>query len=232
MIVERSYSGNSREGPTSRRYFGTVMSRGRKYFQHGIAREVQSALIRAAAVHAQVLLDNDDDIDTKPANVRGHRVVRKPKYTRNVAAPVGYSGVRWLVDTGCPMDLVGLGDLKGPDRALIAKGGHTHTLHTANGATRTAGRVDADVGNLDEVIEAHILESTPSIISVGKRCMDMGYSFAWNAGCMPTRTCPSGRTVTLGVINNVPCLPHGDTQFVSPTLDDGEPAGVCVYVCT
>ena len=30
-----------------------------------IAREVQSALIRAAAVHAQVLLDNDDDIDTK-----------------------------------------------------------------------------------------------------------------------------------------------------------------------
>ena len=29
-----------------------------------IAREVQSALIRAAAVHAQVLLDNDEDIDT------------------------------------------------------------------------------------------------------------------------------------------------------------------------
>ena len=91
--------------------------------------------------------------------------------------------MRWLVDTGCPMDLVGLGDLKGPDRADI----RTHSLHTANGATRTAGRVDADVGNLDEVIEAHVLESTPSIISVGKRCMDMGYSFAWNAGCMPLR---------------------------------------------
>ena len=29
-----------------------------------IAREVQSALIRAAAVHAQVLLDNDEDIDS------------------------------------------------------------------------------------------------------------------------------------------------------------------------
>ena len=87
-----------------------------------IAREVQSA----AAVHAQVLLDNDDDIDTNPGDVRGHRVVRKPKYSRKVAAPVGYSRVRWLVDTGCPMDLVGLGDLKGPDRALalIAKGTH------------------------------------------------------------------------------------------------------------
>ena len=70
------------------------------------------ALIRAAAVHAQVLLDNDDDIDTNPGDVRGHRVVRKPKYTRKVAAPVGYSGVRWLVDTGY---------LKGPDRALIAR---------------------------------------------------------------------------------------------------------------
>ena len=189
-----------------------------------IAREVQSALIRAAALHAQVLLDNDEDIDTNPGDIRGHRVVRKPKYTRKVAAPVGYSGVRWLVDTGCPMDLVGLGDLKGPDRALIAKGGHTHALHTANGATRTAGRVDADVGNLDEVIEAHVLESTPSIISVGKRCMDMGYSFAWAAGCKSTLTCPSGRTVTLDVINNVPYLPHGDTQFVSPTPDDSEAA--------
>ena len=188
-----------------------------------IAREVQSALIRAAAVHAQVLLDNDEDIDTNPGDVRGHRVVRKPKYTQKVAAPVGYSGVRWLVDTGCPMDLVGLGDLQGPDRALVAKGGHTHALHTANGATCTAGRVDADVGNLDEVIEAHVLESTPSIISVGKRCMDMGYSFVWTAGCRPTLTCPSGRTVTLDVINNVPYLPHGDTQFVSPTLDDAEP---------
>ena len=95
-----------------------------------IAREVQSALIRAAAVHAQVLLDNDDDIDTNPGETRGHRAVRKPKYTRKVAAPVGYSGVRWLVDTGCPMDLIGLGDLKGPDK---------HALHTANGATRIAG---------------------------------------------------------------------------------------------
>ena len=53
--------------------------------------------------------------------------------------------------------------------------------------------------------------------------MDMGYSFAWNAGCMPILTCPSGRAVTLDVINNVPYLPHGDTQFVSPTLDDGKP---------
>ena len=73
------------------------------------------------------------------------------------------------------------------------------------------------------MLEAHLFESTPSIISVGKRCIDMGYSFAWNAGCMPILTCPSGRAVTLDVINNVPYLPHGDTQFVSPTLDDGEP---------
>ena len=158
---------------------------------------------RAAAVHAQALLDNDEDIDTNPGDVWGHRVVRKPKYTQKVAAPVGYGGVRWLVDTGCPMDLVGL---EGPDRALIAKGEHTHALH-----------------NLDEVIEAHVLESTPSIISVGKRCMDMGHSFVWTAGCKPTLTCPPGGTVTLDVINNVPYLPHGDTQFVSPTLDDAEP---------
>ena len=35
-----------------------------------IAREVQSALIRAAAVHAQVLLDNDEDIDTNLGDLK------------------------------------------------------------------------------------------------------------------------------------------------------------------
>ena len=179
-------------------------------------------LIRAASVHAQVVLENDEDSDLNPSDITGHRMVRKPKYTRDVAAPVGYGGVRWLVDTGCPMDLVGLGDMKGPDRAVIAKGGHTHALHTANGATRTSGRVDAEVGDLDKVIEAHVLESTPSIISVGKRCMDMGYSFEWKAGCKPTLACPSGRMVTLDVINNVPYLPPGNCQFVSPVGDEAE----------
>ena len=40
---------------------------------------------------------------------------------------------------------------------------------------------------------------------------------------MPTLTCPSGRTVTLDVINNVPYLPHGNTRFVSPIFVNAEP---------
>ena len=50
-----------------------------------IAREVQSALIRAAAVHAQVLLDNDEDIDTNPGDVRGHRTLRRLLHLLDIA---------------------------------------------------------------------------------------------------------------------------------------------------
>ena len=44
-------------------------------------------------MHAQVLLDDDEDIELDTGDIRGHRVVRKPKYTRKVAAPVGYNEV-------------------------------------------------------------------------------------------------------------------------------------------
>ena len=61
--------------------------------------------------------------------------------------------------------------------------------------------------------------NTPSIISIGRRCVDFGYSFRWDVFEVPILICPSGRTVKLDVINNVPYLPKGPVMFGAPNLD-------------
>ena len=55
----------------------------------------------------------------------------------------------------------------------------------------------------------HVLESTPPVLSVGKRCMDMGYSFVWLQGKNPYFMCPDGKIVELRVRDNIPYLMGG-----------------------
>ena len=52
-------------------------------------------------------------------------------------------------------------------------------FHTANGVTCSTKRSDIKFEAFNEPAQAHILEDTPSVISMGKRCVDLGYSFIW-----------------------------------------------------
>ena len=121
-------------------------------------------------------------------------------------------------DTGCPFDLVGMHDIPAQDRRHIKNGRTQHSLQTANGVAGTQGRVDATVESLDEDIEAFVMGNTPSIVSIGRRCVDFGYSFRWDAFETPVLICPSGRTVRLDVINNVPYLPKGPNLDACPAI--------------
>ena len=58
--------------------------------------------------------------------------------------------------------------------------------------------------------------NTPSIISIGRRCVDFGNSFRWDAFEMPVLICPSGRTVRLDVIKY---LSKGPVMFGALDLD-------------
>lgn len=49
-----------------------------------------------------------------------------------------------------------------------------------------------DVNDLEEVVEANVLECAPPIISTGARCMGMGHSLSFKSGCRPALACPSG----------------------------------------
>ena len=73
--------------------------------------------------------------------------------------------------------------------------------------------------DIDEVIDAHVMQNTPSLISIGKRCMEQGYTFTWPAGELPVLQGPGGKEIVLDVLNNVPHLPASRCNFSPPSTD-------------
>ena len=77
---------------------------------------------------------------------------------------------------------------------------------TANGSTQSNAVAEIDLNTLPGSITPYILEQTPSVLSVGTRCMDQGYSFVWPAGSSPFLVRPDGKAVVLKVDGHVPIL--------------------------
>ena len=52
------------------------------------------------------------------------------------------------------------------------------------------------------------MKDSPPVLSIGRRCMQDGWSFVWEAEEAPYVILPSGKIITCIVEGNVPCLPH------------------------
>ena len=79
------------------------------------------------------------------------------------------------------------------------------------------------VDELDETVEPHVLDETPTVLSVGRRCMKMGYAFHWMPGKLPFMVTPKQGFVHLQVKDDIPNL-VSDGKLRSnrhrPTIDD------------
>ena len=65
---------------------------------------------------------------------------------------------------------------------------------------------------MGEVAEPYVLDSTPDVLSIGRRCVEDGYEFVWKPYSLhPTITTPSGKVVKLV------------SRDCCPDLDDYEP---------
>ena len=132
-----------------------------------------------------------------------------------VAAAEGMSRKRRLMlDSGCGIDLIGYSDLSSDECSMISDVAKL-TLRTANGKTSTRGVAHMIVDGIEELIEAHVLESTPSLLSLGARCLEHGYRFVWEPFAEPKFYDPHGTPVRIEVINNIPYLIPSETTVVS-----------------
>ena len=83
---------------------------------------------------------------------------------------------RWMLDSGCGKDLVSRDKVAGYEHYKI--GVNPITFTTANGPTTTRAAIPSMVHALDGDESApYILESTPTVLSVGLRCGHRGFSF-------------------------------------------------------
>ena len=81
------------------------------------------------------------------------------------------------MDSGTPLDIVaessidGYEDLVKPIEPII--------LDTANGESLANRGIDLRIGCLGEDIVPYVLESSPDVLSIGRRCVLLGYGWYW-----------------------------------------------------
>ncbi len=120
----------------------------------------------------------------------------------------------WLMDTGCGHDLVNdkmadsypVKTLKKSSRIMFS---------TANGRIESRNVVPFYCEELAQSVQPFLLHDSPPVLSVGKRCMEQGFTFHWQAGMNPIMTNPQGDVVELEVERNIPYLRAG-SEFSHP----------------
>ena len=117
----------------------------------------------------------------------------------------------WLVDTGCGYDLASKREVA-LMKTFVEKAKHTITFHTANGPTVTEDVADVYVKELDENITLYIYNNIPPVLTVGYRCMEMGYTFIWPTGQKPFSIRLDGMIAHLAVGNYFPYLIPGSSH--------------------
>ncbi len=87
---------------------------------------------------------------------------------------------RWIWDTGAGIDIVsaqGVSNMK----HLITKTATPLPLCTANGESLADKEILLKLTAFKEIVKPFVLDGSPPVLSVGWRCMELGYDFWWPA---------------------------------------------------
>ena len=85
----------------------------------------------------------------------------------------------------------GLADVYGWKKAPLPE---PIRINTANGPAESKGAVLTRILGMSEEVHAVELGDTPPLLSVGRRCLNEGYSFVWIAGRNPYFVTKEGMT--------------------------------------
>ncbi|CAL1137578.1 unnamed protein product [Cladocopium goreaui] len=100
-----------------------------------------------------------------------------------ITMPIELKDRRFIMDSGSGHDLISSTRVDRMD--IDTYQSDRVNFHTANGITSTTTMVDLDFDTFNDPARAHVLEDTPSVLSLGKRCMEQGYTFVWPSGREP-----------------------------------------------
>ena len=116
------------------------------------------------------------------------------------------------MDTGCKHDLTTRDAIPYCQIGMITKAEFPVLLSTANDIISSDMIAPQQIGALGVNAEPYVLDQSPDVLSIGRRCVQDGYSFQWLPYSLaPTLKCPSGEIVKLV------------SRDCCPYLDDYEP---------
>ena len=88
----------------------------------------------------------------------------------------------------------------------------------ANGSALADVVVDLQVGPILEVVSPLLLDPTPAVLSVGRRCLKDGDEFYWGPFELPCMVAPKGSRVDLEVEGDVPYLNESSRVVACPAF--------------
>ena len=117
------------------------------------------------------------------------------------------SDLEFLADTGSEEDLLSTSDKSRYfPRAEPLDADKPVNLVTANGPTSADKVAKVKVPELNSKVEFYLLNSTPPVVSVGKRCLDEGYGFYWPPYRKPFFVRPDGTKLHCRLRGRVPVI--------------------------
>lgn len=123
------------------------------------------------------------------------------------ALPINAAGLvrSWIVDTGSSVDAIDKASLSKQGRKSVTFLDET-TFQTAAGPALCNSSITLYSRKLGGDINAVVLDDTPPLFSMGRRCMEEGYGFYWPPGLTPFILKPNGQRIDCEVVGNVPYL--------------------------
>eukprot|EP00435_Cladocopium_sp_Y103_P026723 s1517_g6.t1 len=121
-----------------------------------------------------------------------------------ITVPVEERDKKFIMDSGSGHDLIARRKVDRLDNEMYE--GEMVNFHTANGVTSTSQMTDLNFEVFDEPVKAHVLDDTPSVLSMGKRCMEQGFSFVWPSGKDPFMIDNEGYIVKMKVKDHIPYI--------------------------
>ena len=173
--------------------------------------EVQPISPPPSSAEADGRRDEKFDVDSSSKSSQELTTPAMPAKTNSKNKAKKY----WLVDTGCPVDLVCRKSLpenfeeKGHE---LKEASEPLQLETANGVKKVDQTVSMQIATLNDtypggVVNPYLLDSTPDVLSVGSRCVKEGFAFHWEPYSKhPYFVKPSGKRINLVSIDEVPYL--------------------------
>eukprot|EP00435_Cladocopium_sp_Y103_P002793 s7523_g1.t1 len=119
-----------------------------------------------------------------------------------ITVPVEERDKKFIMDSGSGHDLISIKKIDRMD--LSTYDDEVVNFHTANGVTSSTKRSDIDFKAFGEPAQMHVLDDTPSVLSMGKRCLDLGYSFVWPVGKNPYMIDGNGDIIEMTVKDYIP----------------------------
>ena len=63
---------------------------------------------------------------------------------------------------------------------------------------------------MGQYANAWVMERSPAVLSLGRRCMKEGFCFFWFKGRKPYLVSPTGKVIVLDVVGDIPYFRPGD----------------------